>query len=71
MDYLEQLLGIAHTGGAAAAPIFIVLWWLERSERKEEQAKNDSMAERVITAMVETKAALNSFGVIFGARSQQ
>lgn len=46
-DWLKDLA----TAGPAA--IFAVMWWLERSERKDN-------AEKFWTAMVETKSALQA-----------
>ena len=39
MEGLEQLLSVVGGLGAAAGPVFALLWWLERGERKELQGK--------------------------------
>lgn len=70
MDTLKFVLDLAHTGGAALAPVFIVLWWLERTDRKAAESKNDVMAEKIVIAMTETKAALSSLGMVFGAHKK-
>lgn len=51
-------------GGAVLSPIFAFLYWQERSERKDAQAELKTVTERVIAAMIETKAALGTFGSI-------
>lgn len=51
--------------GAVAAPIFLYLWWDERSQRMALQEKLDTLAERTITAMVEFKALLQTVVDIF------
>ena len=56
-----DLMDMIKAGGAAMAPIFAVLWWLERSDRTALQGKLDHMTERVIVAMTETKATLLAF----------
>lgn len=49
------------SGGAAIAPIFAILYWLERTDRLKAQEKLDHMTERVIVAMTETKSSLQTF----------
>lgn len=46
-DWLEKLVT------ASPALIFATMWWLERSERKD-------VMERALTAMIETKSALQA-----------
>ena len=46
-DWLDKAI----TAGPAA--IFAAMWWLERTERK-------AIMERALTAMVETKSALQT-----------
>ena len=50
---------------ATAGPsvIFAVMWWLERSERKE-------IMERSITAMLETRAALAALSFVLTPRTR-
>lgn len=61
---LAEMLAWGKAGGAALAPVFVVLWWLERQERITAQTQNGAMMERIIIAMQETKTALQTFGVI-------
>lgn len=42
---------------AGPAAIFAAMWWLERTERKE-------MMERALSAMIETKTALQALASI-------
>lgn len=67
MELLPELLAYAEKGGAPIAAAFIILWWLERAERKEAQEQNSAMVEKVIMAMQETKTALQTFGSILAS----
>lgn len=57
-DWLEKLVT------ASPALIFATMWWLERGERKD-------VMERALTAMIETKGALQALASIMkpGGRS--
>ena len=46
-DWIKDL------AAAGPAAIFAVMWWLERSERKD-------MSDRLLEAIIETKAALRT-----------
>lgn len=50
-DYLDKIIA------AGPAAIFATLWYLERTERK-------AMMERALTAMIETKTALQALSSI-------
>lgn len=63
-----ELLEWVKSGGAITAPIFMYLWWYEREERKLHQGKNEELAERTITAMVEFKQLLQTVVDIFNGR---
>lgn len=54
--------------GAVAAPIFMFLWWDERSDRKAVQTKMEGMAERMLTNSVEVKSLLQTVIDIFNGR---
>lgn len=54
--------------GAAAAPIFLYLWFDERAERRALQAKFDDFFERNVTATVEMKNLLQTVVDIFNGR---
>lgn len=60
-----ELIEWVSKAGAVAAPIFMFLWWDERSERRDLQRKLDAIAERTITAMVEFKALLQTVVDLF------
>lgn len=55
-----ELIEWVSKAGAVAAPIFMYLWWDERSQRMVLQEKLDALAERTITAMVEFKSLLQT-----------
>lgn len=38
--------------------VFVVMWFLERSERLELRRERDALLEKVLTAMIETKDAM-------------
>ncbi len=58
MDLLQQLLDAASKAGGFAGVIFAILWWLERGERRELQTAKDTLFEKTLSALNETKAAL-------------
>lgn len=60
-----ELIEWVSKAGAVAAPIFLYLWWDEKSQRIALQEKLDVLAERTITAMVEFKALLQTVVEIF------
>jgi hypothetical protein len=62
-----ELMELIKAGGAAIAPIFAVLWWLERQDRTALQGKLDLMTERVIVAMTETKSSLQTFSSLLAS----
>lgn len=63
-----ELIEWVSKAGAVAAPIFMFLWWDERTDRKSEREKNDVMAERMHANAAETKALLNTVVDIFNGR---
>ena len=63
---LQDLLSAAAGLGAAAGPVFGILFWLERSERKELARAKDAMTERALVSITETGAALNALKAILG-----
>lgn len=51
--------------GTAGGPIFAVLWWFERSERKELMEKYHAIVPQAISAIQETRSAVESLtGVV-------
>lgn len=51
-----ELIEIIRSGGAAIAPLFAFLWWLERDERKSAQAELKVATEKFTTTMIEAKS---------------
>ena len=68
MDILKEFLRIAHEGGGFVAPVFMLLWWLERQERQEDRKLAEDRSQRRDAALNEVKLALNSFSAILNAR---
>jgi hypothetical protein len=68
MDILKELFRIAHEGGGYLAPVFVLLWWLERQERLENKKIDEERSQRRDSALNEVKLALNSFTSILNAR---
>lgn len=60
-DWLDKIV----TGGPAF--IFAVLWWLERSERRQEREEHKTVSRDMIEAMVKTENTLSTLGKIFNS----
>lgn len=56
-----ELLDLVTKGGAVLSPLLLYLWWSERTDRKEAQGKLEAGTREIITAMVETKSAIQAF----------
>lgn len=52
--------------GAAAGPIFGILWWLERSERKEALKAGNILLDRAITAIESSKRTQSKMALLLG-----
>lgn len=63
-----ELIEWVSKAGAVAAPIFMFLWWDERSERRALITKVELLSERTVTAMVEFKTLLQTVVDIFNGR---
>lgn len=63
-----ELIEWVSKAGAVAAPIFMFLYWDERTDRKGCQAKVEAMAERMLTNAAEVKALLQTVVDIFNGR---
>lgn len=61
-----EILGIVTQYGGSA--IFVVLWWLERDERKDAQKANGVMFERTLTALIENQNTVDTLNNIFSGR---
>lgn len=53
---------------AGPAFIFAVMWWLERTERREERAEHKTVARDMINAMVKTENTLATIGNVFAGK---
>ena len=63
-----EVIDLVSKAGAVAAPIFLFLWWDERTQRLAKEAKVEQLAERTITAMVEFKGLLEFVVDLFNNR---
>lgn len=68
MEFVKELLTLAREGGGYLAPVFVLLWWLERQERLENRKLDEDRAQRRDAALNEVKLAMNSFSAILNAR---
>lgn len=64
-EWLEKL------ATAGPAFIFAVMWWLERSERKQERDEHKTVSRDMIEAMVKTENTLATLGKVFTGRPAQ
>lgn len=62
---LADLLELVKSGGGILAPIFAILWWLERDERRDTQQELKQVAEKSTAAMVEMKSLVGILASIF------
>ncbi len=67
MTFVE-LMGIIKDAGGLAAPIFAVLFWLERDERKDAQRELLEITQNSVAAIGEIKAMLNQLSDIFAGK---
>lgn len=61
----SELIEWVGKAGAVAAPIFLFLWWDERSQRLTGQAKIETLSERMLVNAGEVKALLQTVVDIF------
>jgi hypothetical protein len=64
-EWLEKL------ATAGPAVIFAVMWWLERTERREERKEHKTVSRDMIDAMVKTENTLATLGNVFMGRPPQ
>ena len=62
---LEALMQLARDGGAVLAPIFALLWWLERDERKDAQSELKLLTKDTVTTMTKLEAGVGQIVTIF------
>jgi hypothetical protein len=63
MTFLE-FMEYVKAGGGILAPIFAILWWLERDERKDSQAELKQVAKESAAAMIELKSLVQVLATI-------
>ena len=63
---VAEILALAGQYGSAG--IFAVLWWLERTERKEEQRAGKEMFEKTVNALAEHKQTVETIKNIFAGK---
>ena len=62
---LPEFMEYVRAGGAVTAPIFALLWWLERDERKDSQKELKDVSERSVVAISEMKGLVTQLVSIF------
>jgi len=62
---LPELLEYAKAGGGVLAPVFAILWWLERDERKDAQSELKLLAKDTVTTMTKLEAGVGQLATIF------
>lgn len=62
---IPELLEWAKGLGTAAGPIFALLWWLERGERKDAQGELKSIAKESTTAIVAIEKTVEKWTSVF------
>jgi len=67
MSLFELLSYIQHAGDLVA-PVFAVLYWLERNERQDAQKELKDVATNSVAAMVELRAVVNQLAMIFNGQ---
>lgn len=67
---IVELLEYVKTAGGLAAPLFAILFWLERNERQDAQRELKDVAESSVVAMIELKAVVAQLSAIFDTRAQ-
>jgi hypothetical protein len=63
-----ELFDLIKSGGGILAPVFAILWWLERQERLKEREEHKTVAKDMITAMSKTEATLATLRVLFSGK---
>ncbi|MEH2525881.1 MULTISPECIES: hypothetical protein [unclassified Bradyrhizobium] len=62
---LIDLLEYVKTAGGLAAPLFAILFWLERNERQDAQKELKDVAENSAAALEELKIVIAQLSTIF------
>lgn len=67
----QDLVKLATDLGGATAPIFALMWWLERSERIDNNKLNEDRAQRRDAALTEVRLALATLAAIFNSNNAE
>jgi hypothetical protein len=62
---IAELLEWAKSLGAAGTPIFALLWWLERGERKDAHDELKTITRDAIIAITEAKSSVGQLIAVF------
>lgn len=62
-----EFINFVKEAGSLAAPIFAILYWLERDERKDAQKELRIVTKESVQAMLEVKALVSQLVTIFGS----
>ena len=66
---LPELMEYVKAGGGVLAPVFAILWWMERGERQDTQAELKQVADKSTVAMTELKVLIDHLYTIFGNKN--
>lgn len=62
---LIEFINYVQTAGGLAAPIFAILFWLERGERQDAQLELKEISKNSIIAVTEIKALIKELTLLF------
>jgi hypothetical protein len=62
---LPEILEYVKAGGGILAPVFAILWWLERGERQDSQTELKQVSEKSVVAITELKSLIGQLATIF------
>ncbi len=62
---LSEILSYIQSAGGAMAPVFFILYLVERSERVDAQKELRQVAEKSVIAMTEMKALIAQLTLVF------
>lgn len=60
----STLWALAQNATPATTGVFLLMWWLERQERRELRHERDALLERILNAMHDSKEAIRSLRLI-------
>lgn len=55
-----ELMAAVQSGGAVLSPFLLLLWWFERTDRKELQTRLDDLSVETIKVVTVMQATLQS-----------